>query len=116
MLQKIVVRLIFSLITILACFNVLLAQPMNFRNTELTLDQRVDALAGELTTAEKISLLGYNNQGVPHLGIPVYNWWNEALHGVARAGEATVFPQAIAMAATFNDQLIHQILWYKIRS
>ena len=109
MSQKIVVRIVFLLITIVACSNILLAQPMNFRNTELTLDQRVDALAGELTTAEKISLLGYNNGGVPRLGIPVYNWWNEALHGVARAGEATVFPQAIAMAATFNDQLIHQI-------
>ncbi|MDW7695138.1 glycoside hydrolase family 3 N-terminal domain-containing protein [Flammeovirgaceae bacterium SG7u.111] len=53
--------------------------------------------------------MGYNNQGVPRLGIPQYNWWNEALHGVARAGNATVFPQAIALAATFNDGLVHKV-------
>jgi beta-glucosidase len=53
--------------------------------------------------------LGYRSKAVPRLGIPAYNWWNEALHGVARAGEATVYPQAIALAATFNDSLVAQI-------
>ena len=99
------------------CFCIILAlnsfgtQAQNevFRNTNLSIDQRVSSLLDELTTAEKISLLGYNNQGVSRLGIQKYNWWNEALHGVARAGEATVFPQAIALAATFDDQLINHV-------
>jgi beta-glucosidase len=85
----------------------LYAQPaaMAFRDASLPADARVNDLLSRLTTEEKISLLGFNNQGVARLGVPVYNWWNEALHGVARAGNATVFPQAIAMAATFNDDL-----------
>ncbi len=54
-------------------------------------------------------MLGYQSKAIPRLKIPAYNWWNEALHGVARAGEATVFPQAIGMAATFNDSLLQQV-------
>lgn len=75
-------------------------------NTALPLETRVQSLLKALTLEEKISLLGFNSKPVPRLNIPAYNWWNEALHGVARAGEATVFPQAIAMAATFNDKLL----------
>lgn len=73
------------------------------------LDTRVKDLVSKLTLEEKVSLLGYNSKAVPRLGIPAYNWWNEGLHGVARAGEATIFPQAIGMAATFNDDLIKQV-------
>ena len=80
-----------------------------FRNAAAPLQQRVADLLNRLTLEEKISLLGYNSKGVSRLGIPAYNWWNEALHGVARAGMATVFPQAIAMAATFNDSLVKEI-------
>jgi beta-glucosidase len=80
-----------------------------FRNPDLAIDQRISNLLTLLTVEEKISLLGYNSPGVPRLGIPVYNWWNESLHGVARAGEATIFPQAIGMAATFNDSLILKV-------
>jgi beta-glucosidase len=80
-----------------------------FRNEKLPLTSRVNALLKALTLEEKISLLGYKSKAVPRLGIPAYNWWNEGLHGVARAGEATVFPQAIGMAATFNDDLIRQV-------
>jgi beta-glucosidase len=72
-------------------------------------DARVHDLVSRLTLEEKVSLLGYNSKAVPRLGIPAYNWWNEGLHGVARAGEATIFPQAIGMAATFNDSLIKQV-------
>ena len=86
-----------------------IAQTEEFRNTKLSIDERVAALLKELTLEEKIELLGFNNDGVPRLGVHKYNWWNEALHGVARAGEATVFPQAIAMAATFDDSLINQV-------
>lgn len=73
------------------------------------LDARVKDLVSKLTLEEKVSLLGYNSKAVPRLGIPAYNWWNEGLHGVARAGEATIFPQAIGMAATFNDDLVKQV-------
>ena len=79
-----------------------------FRNTQLPLQVRVNDLLQQLRLEEKISLLGYNSKSVDRLGIPAYNWWNEALHGVARAGRATVFPQAIGMAATFNDALLRE--------
>jgi beta-glucosidase len=65
-------------------------------------------LLSRLTLAEKVSLLGYRSKAVDRLSVPAYNWWNEALHGVARAGEATVFPQAIAMSASFDNSLLHQ--------
>ena len=57
-------------------------------------EQKVNELLSKLSIEEKISLLGYKNKGVKRQQIPMYNWWNEALHGVARAGKATVFPQA----------------------
>lgn len=66
-------------------------------------------LVSKMTIEEKCSQLRYDSPAVTRLGIPSYNWWNEALHGVARAGTATVFPQAIAMAATFDDELVYSI-------
>lgn len=99
-------------ITILTCFVFiqLPAQPKlpAFRNQQLSIETRVADLLKQLTLEEKISLLGYRSKEVARLGIPAYNWWNEALHGVARAGKATVFPQAIGMAATFNDALLYE--------
>lgn len=83
-------------------------QPFLFRNEKAPLEVRINDLLKQLTLEEKISLLGYNSKPVPRLGIPAYNWWNEGLHGVARAGKATVFPQAIGMAASFNDQLMFE--------
>ena len=80
-----------------------------YKDPEKTISERTKDLLKRLTTEEKISLLGYQSKAVPRLGIPAYNWWNEALHGVARAGEATVFPQAIGMAASFDDQLLKQV-------
>ncbi|HTL07344.1 MAG TPA: glycoside hydrolase family 3 N-terminal domain-containing protein [Chitinophagaceae bacterium] len=79
-----------------------------FRDAGRPLQDRVNNLLQLLTTEEKISLLGYQSKPVDRLGIPAYNWWNEALHGVARAGRATVFPQAIGMAASFNDELLKE--------
>ena len=73
------------------------------------LDKRVDDLIRRLTLEEKVSQLVHEAAAVERLGIPAYNWWNEALHGVARAGRATVFPQAIGLAATFNTDLIHRV-------
>src|SRR6201992_1175796 len=70
-----------------------------YKDASQPLDTRVKDLVSRLTLEEKVSLLGYNSKAVPRLGIPAYNWWNEGLHGVARAGEATNFPQAIGVAA-----------------
>lgn len=66
-------------------------------------------LVAQMTVKEKMSQMLYDSPAIERLGIPAYNWWNEALHGVARAGVATVFPQAIGMAATFDKELVHQI-------
>ena len=97
-------------ITVFCTINTLQAQDkLIYKNATQPLDARVKDLVSRLTLKEKVSLLGYNSQAVPRLGIPAYNWWNEALHGVARAGEATIFPQAIGMAATFNDSLLKQV-------
>ena len=71
--------------------------------------QKAQALAAKMTVEEKASQLRFDAPAIPRLGIPAYNWWNEALHGVARAGTATSFPQAIGMAAMFDDALLQQI-------
>ena len=85
------------------------AQIPIYKDAGKPLDERVHDLVSRLTLQEKVSLLGYNSKAIPRLGIPAYNWWNEGLHGVARAGEATIFPQAIGMAATFNPDLVKQV-------
>ena len=66
-------------------------------------------LVSQMTIDEKISQMLYESPAIERLGIPEYNWWNEALHGVARAGTATVFPQAIALAAMFDDKKLKEI-------
>ena len=71
--------------------------------------KRAQELVSKMTTEEKASQLRYNSPGIPRLSIPEYNWWNEGLHGVARAGTATVFPQAIGMAASFDEELIREV-------
>ena len=78
-----------------------------FRNPSLPIEQRVDDLVSRLTAQEKVSQMVHDAAAIPRLGIPAYNWWNEGLHGVAREGYATVFPQAIGMAATFDPDLLH---------
>jgi beta-glucosidase len=80
-----------------------------FRNPDLPVDQRVDDLVGRLTIDEKIGLLMMDSVAVPRLGIPAYHWWNEGLHGMARNGVATVFPQAIGLAATWDPDLHQKI-------
>ncbi len=71
--------------------------------------KRAEELVSKMTAEEKASQLLFSSPAIPRLGIPSYNWWNEALHGVARAGTATVFPQAIALAATFDTELIQNV-------
>src|SRR5437868_3272695 len=80
-----------------------------YKNPDLPIAQRVDDLISRMTLEEKVSQLGHTADAVPRLGIPEYNWWNEGLHGVARAGHATVFPQAIGLAATWDTDLVHRI-------
>ena len=72
-------------------------------------ESKIKELISQMTLEEKVSQLLYISPAVERLGIPEYNWWNECLHGVARAGVATVFPQAIAMAASFDENLVEEI-------
>ncbi len=85
------------------------AQVEDYKNTALSFERRADDLLSRLTLEEKVALMQDASKAVPRLGIKTYNWWNEALHGVARAGLATVFPQPIGMAATFDDQAIYSV-------
>ena len=71
--------------------------------------KRAKELVAQMTLEEKVGQTLYQAPAIPRLGIKAYNWWNEALHGVARAGTATVFPQAIGMAATFDEDLLEQV-------
>jgi len=81
---------------------------LKYRDTSLPFEERAHDLLSRMTLEEKVSQLGHTSDAVKRLGIPEYNWWNEGLHGVARAGIATVFPQAIGLAATFDDALIRR--------
>ncbi|MHA7056815.1 glycoside hydrolase family 3 protein [Aquimarina sp. M1] len=83
--------------------------PYKFKNPELTISERTKDLISHMTLSEKVSQMRYDAPAIERLGIPAYNWWNECLHGVARAGEATVFPQAIGMGATWNAPLLFDV-------
>jgi beta-glucosidase len=80
-----------------------------YLNVDLPFDRRAADLVARMTRDEKISQVMNDAAEIPRLGVPKYEWWNEALHGVARAGAATVFPQAIGMAATFDTALMHEV-------
>ncbi|MGH7461903.1 MAG: glycoside hydrolase family 3 protein, partial [Longimicrobiales bacterium] len=106
----------FSLLRVLACSTlwfslpaVLPAQTPDYLKTELSFERRVADLVRRMTLEEKVSQMTDVASGIERLGIPEYNWWNEALHGVARSGLATVFPQAIGLPATWNDSLMYRM-------
>ena len=80
-----------------------------FKDTNRPFSERVTDLIGRLTLEEKVGLMSHPAKGIPRLSIPAYNYWSEALHGVARNGRATVFPQAIGMAATWDPALILRV-------
>lgn len=107
-------RIIYSLI-FLSCFCCITCaqsalETLPFRDTSLTLEERVKDLIARLTLEEKVQMMKHNSPAIPRLGIPAYNWWNEALHGVARTPEkVTVFPQAIGMAATFDTEALQKM-------
>ena len=86
-----------------------LAQEPAYRDPGKSFEDRAADLVSRMTLDEKISQVQNNAAGIPRLDIPPYEWWNEALHGVARAGSATVFPQAIGLAATFDTALMHDV-------
>ncbi len=79
-----------------------------YLNPSLPIAQRVNDLVSRMTLHEKVLQMQHTAPAIPRLHIPSYDWWNEALHGVARSGYATVFPQAIGMAATWDTQLVYQ--------
>jgi len=101
-------KYIFLIILLFCKGLILLSQPL-YKQINAPITARVKDLLNTLTLAEKISLLGNNNPAIDRLKIAPYNWWNEALHGIARAGEATIFPQAIGMSASFNEVLLKEI-------
>jgi beta-glucosidase len=78
-----------------------------FRDPSLPIAERVDDLVSRMTLEEKVQQMMHAAPAIPRLGIPSYNWWSEGLHGVANTGSATVFPQAIGMAASFDPDLLH---------
>ena len=77
-----------------------------YKDTSLDPSARAEDLLGRLTLEQKVALMNYESPAIPELGIERYNWWNEALHGSARNGLATVFPQAIGLAASWNEELL----------
>lgn len=79
-----------------------------YKNESLSFEERAKDLVAHMTLDEKVSQMRFQSPSIKRLGIPSYNWWNEALHGVARAGVATVFPQAIGLAATFDEKLMER--------
>ncbi|HKI76937.1 MAG TPA: glycoside hydrolase family 3 C-terminal domain-containing protein [Ignavibacteriaceae bacterium] len=98
------------IIPILLFLNVtVFPQQLPYQNTSHPISKRVDGLISRMTFEEKVSQMVYNAPAIERLGIPAYNWWNEALHGVARNGLATVFPQAIGLAATWNVKLMYDV-------
>jgi beta-glucosidase len=106
------IQVLFAILsTVIAC----LAQTTNKANSPLYLDpsqpveKRVDDLVSRMTLEEKASQLVNQARAIPRLQVPAYDWWSEALHGVARAGTATVFPEPIGLAATFDSPLIHEM-------
>ncbi len=80
-----------------------------YQDASLSPEERAKDLLGRLSVEQKIMLMDYDSPEIPEFGIRKYNWWNEALHGSARNGLATVFPQSIGMAACWNDELLEQV-------
>ena len=104
MKKKLITALLMGL-----CATMASAQTLPYQNHELSATQRADDLLGRLTLEEKVSLMMDTSPAIERLGIPQFQWWNEALHGVGRNGYATVFPITMAMAASWDDALLHKV-------
>jgi beta-glucosidase len=101
--------LLYASLGLLFLFQPCFAQEPAYQDPRAPVDQRIDDLLSRMTLEEKISQLMNDSPAIERLGIPAYNWWNECLHGVARAGRATVFPQAIGLAATWDADLMLRV-------
>ena len=103
-------RHIFSVTILCAAWGYAPAQQSYpYQDPALSFDQRADDLLSRLTLEEKASLMQHASPAIERLGIPQFNWWSEALHGVARNGVATVFPITMGMAASFNTELLYEV-------
>ncbi len=100
-----------QLLTILlsVCALMTTAQSLPYQNASLSAGERADDLLGRLTLEEKVSLMMDTSPAIERLGIPQFQWWNEALHGIGRNGFATVFPITMGMAASWDDALLHRV-------
>lgn len=85
------------------------AKPLPYLNPALPTGQRVDDLVARMTLDEKVTQMINTSAAIPRLNVPAYDWWNEGLHGIARSGYASTFPQAIGMAATWNAPLLEEV-------
>ena len=99
------------MLLVAACFGVgvVNAQMLPYQDATLSAGQRADDLLSRLKIDEKVSLMMNNSPAIERLGVPEFNWWNEALHGIGRNGVATVFPITMAMAASWDDVLLHKV-------
>ena len=110
-------HLLKALVLLLACSFVIMANSscgkrenlLPYKNSTLSIQERVDDLIARMTLEEKVSQMMNSAPAIERLGVPEYNWWNECLHGVGRSGKATVFPQAIGLAATWDTDLMHRV-------
>ncbi len=102
-----------TLLILMLAIGVNIAKSQNenfeFLNTDLPIDERVDILVSQMTIQEKIDQMEYTAKAIDRLNVPEYNWWNESLHGVARAGYATVFPQSITIAGSWDKDLMFRV-------
>jgi beta-glucosidase len=105
-MKKNIITLFFS-----ALIFVTFAQTENFEflNANLPIEERVDLLVSQMTVQEKIDQMVFTSPAISRLNVPEYNWWNESLHGVARAGYATVFPQSITIAGSWDSDLMYRV-------
>tara|TARA_R110001599_G_scaffold74653_3_gene205832 strand:+ start:24588 stop:26783 length:2196 start_codon:yes stop_codon:yes gene_type:complete len=108
MLKKLTVLALFLISQLANATNKNTAQQVWF-DPDISFAQRANLLVNAMTVDEKIAQLSHATPAIARLNVPQYNWWNEALHGIARNGKATIFPQAIGLAATFDPDLAHQV-------
>ncbi len=100
-----------TLLLLFCWANIAQAQEINFSyfDESLPIEERAEILVSQMTLEEKINQLISSAPAIPRLNVPAYDWWNEALHGIARNGKATIFPQGIGMAATFDTTLVFEV-------
>ena len=103
-------KITFNLFLVAICLNTFSqTEKFEFLNTNLPIEERVDLLVSQMTVQEKIDQMVYTSPAINRINVPEYNWWNESLHGVARAGFATVFPQSITIAGSWDTDLMFRV-------